>query len=675
MRDSPLAVVARALWEERDYTRAIGLLQRCVIDRIGGRSCVLLEMDPVAGHRVISTDCQSTDHPGRVLPSDDAAAIEAMRACPGPQVVDDLMRAAPSLARALGTPAALVTPLPGAHEAAALAVGLDSGVRPEEAAVAEAVAVLAISLGYIRLRRGQALRDRVRDLVLRFSSGLPAMPDLGSAFRMLCEEAGSAFGAGRTSIWIHERRAHELVLEGSSDAAYAARACRVATGDPLSPIARGMRLDHPTFEPAPAQDPASGEIVLIVPLRGRRRALGVLLFERLRGPVSERAIVAGAASDLGRQLSAVIENVQLLSEVLRSRQELENIFHSLVDLIAVCDRNGRLVHANEAFAERLGAGVRALADRPFAELVGSDLAALVSAHERADAAPESTSGELEDASLGGTFSVTVSSLTDTNDRRVGTVVVARDVTEHARMEAEQTALRQQLVQSEKLAALGQFVAGTAHELNNPLQGVLGNLELMLGTSHLTAAQRRELRVIYREADRAARIVRSLLLFAGSGRQTRRRYSLNALVGRALTARGRMLRKAGIEVVRCFDRHLPRLRGGPVLLQQAVLNVLVNAEHAMDGTPGRLEVSTYLSEDGRRAVVEIRDTGPGLTDEVQKRAFEPFFTTKEVGRGTGLGLALAYGIVQDQQGTIRAGNHPEGGAVFTIELPTDKMVIE
>jgi C4-dicarboxylate-specific signal transduction histidine kinase len=87
------------------------------------------------------------------------------------------------------------------------------------------------------------------------------------------------------------------------------------------------------------------------------------------------------------------------------------------------------------------------------------------------------------------------------------------------------------------------------------------------------------------------------------------------------------------------------------------------------------VSTRLSEDGRRAVVEIRDTGPGLTDEVQKRVFEPFFTTKDVGRGTGLGLALAYGIVQDQQGTIRAGNHPEGGAMFTIELPTDKMVIE
>jgi signal transduction histidine kinase len=237
-----------------------------------------------------------------------------------------------------------------------------------------------------------------------------------------------------------------------------------------------------------------------------------------------------------------------------------------------------------------------------------------------------------------------------------------------RLEAERAALRQQLQQSEKLAALGQFVAGIAHELNNPLQGVLGHLELMRETGGLTAAQKRDVGVAYREAERAARIVRHLLLFAGSGRHDRRRYKLGALLARTLSVRARALRKAHIEVRRAFDTRVPWLVGSPVLLQQAILNLVVNAEHAMAGAGGRLEVSTRLSANGQQVIVEVRDTGPGLSEEVQSRLFEPFFTTKDVGKGTGLGLALTYGIIQDHGGTIRARNHPQGGAVFTIELP-------
>jgi len=547
--------------------------------------------------------------------------------------------------------------------------------RPAADTTTDALTAFASTLELLRLRRGRALRDHARDLVLRFSSGLSAMPDLGDAYRALCVEARSAFGARRAAIWIHERRARELVLEGSSDPAPAGGQIRVAVADIRSPAVRGLRLDRPEFAAAPALDTPEGTTLLLVPLRGRRRALGTLLFENLEGPIAERAGVADAAWDLGRQLSTVIENIQLLSEVLRSRQELENTFNSLVDLVAVSDRDDRLVHVNAAFAARTGATVESLADRPLADLVGRDLSALVAGHDRADPPRISSSGELEDPGLGGTFSVTVSSLLDSDGHRVGSVGVARDVTERARMEAERAALRQQLAQSEKLAALGQFVAGIAHELNNPLQGVLGNLELLKETGQLSAADKRDVRLIHREAERAARIVRNLLLFAGSGRHHRRRFSLNPLVGRVLTLRGRALRKAGIEVSRAFDERLPRIWGTPLLLQQALLNIVINAEHVMADTGGRLEVATRLSGDGGHALVEIRDTGPGLSDEVRRRLFEPFFTTKEVGRGTGLGLALAYGIIQDHGGVIRAGNHPDGGAVFTMELPADKMVIK
>ena len=292
----------------------------------------------------------------------------------------------------------------------------------------------------------------------------------------------------------------------------------------------------------------------------------------------------------------------------------------------------------------------------------------MAAQTEADAAKPVEAREIDDPVLGGTFSVTVTPLVNHDDRRVGTVVVARDVTERVRLEAERAALRQQLHQSEKLAALGQFVAGIAHELNNPLQGVLGHLELMRETGRLTAAQKRDVR---RRPPRggargADRPPPAALRRLGPPRTAP--LQARALLARALAVRARALRQAHIEVRRTFDARVPWLVGSPVLLQQAILNIVVNAEHAM---AGRADASR--SPPGGRPTAGSRSSrfatpGPGLSEEARQRLFEPFFTTKDVGKGTGLGLALTYGIVQDHGGTIRARNHQQGGAVFTIELP-------
>jgi signal transduction histidine kinase len=228
-----------------------------------------------------------------------------------------------------------------------------------------------------------------------------------------------------------------------------------------------------------------------------------------------------------------------------------------------------------------------------------------------------------------------------------------------------------LSQSEKLAALGQFVAGIAHELNNPLQGVLGHLELLRATGAFPKALRRDMQLVYREADRAAKIVRNLLVFAGSRRLVRRRTSINATLSRVLALRAPALRAAGIEVVRRHEEGLPRVKADPLLMQQAMLNIVLNAEQAI-GSGGRIESSTSTREhDGtRHVVVHIRDTGPGIPSAAMPRLFEPFYTTKEVGKGTGLGLAITYGIIQEHGGEITASNHPEGGAVFTVQLPVE-----
>ena len=230
---------------------------------------------------------------------------------------------------------------------------------------------------------------------------------------------------------------------------------------------------------------------------------------------------------------------------------------------------------------------------------------------------------------------------------------------------------ERLAHTEKVLALGQFVAGVAHELNNPLQGVLGHLELMRASPSLPPSLKRDLGLVYREADRAARIVRNLLVFAGSGRLRTRSMNLNLLAGRVLRLRARALDRARIDVVREFDASLPLVKADGLLLQQAVLNVVLNAEQAMDGQPGRLVVRTERDRGRHAARLVVEDSGPGLGDDVRSRLFEPFFSTKEVGKGTGLGLAIAFGILQAHGGSIEADNHPDGGARFVLTLPIAK----
>jgi signal transduction histidine kinase len=228
--------------------------------------------------------------------------------------------------------------------------------------------------------------------------------------------------------------------------------------------------------------------------------------------------------------------------------------------------------------------------------------------------------------------------------------------------------RQRLAQSEKLASLGQFVAGIAHEMNNPLQGVLGHLELLMRTADRPL--KKELRGIYQEADRAAKIVANLLVFSGSRQLTRRRLRVERVMTRALASRRASLRKHGVEIVRADEADLPFISGDALLLHQAFLNLLINAEHAATAAAGARRIHVGVRDDRERAsvITTIRDTGPGIADDALPRIFDPFFTTKEVGQGTGLGLAITYGIIQEHGGTIHAANDPQGGAVFTVELP-------
>ncbi len=239
-----------------------------------------------------------------------------------------------------------------------------------------------------------------------------------------------------------------------------------------------------------------------------------------------------------------------------------------------------------------------------------------------------------------------------------------------RMVAERTQqlerAQARLVQSEKLAALGELVAGVAHELNNPLTSVLGYAQLLEAGELEGEDARRALEIILQEADRARRIVQNLLTFARQRAHERGPVDVNAAIEQTVALRRYELERAGITFVLDLAADLPVVEGDLFQLQQVFLNLINNAAQAMAGGGGRIEIRT--ARVGDRVRIEVADTGPGIPPEHLHRIFDPFFTTKEVGQGTGLGLSISYGIVRDHGGEIYAENRPEGGARFTIELP-------
>jgi PAS domain S-box-containing protein len=654
-------------------------LHQHALDVTGGSRSLLFE------HNHRNGAMQATSGFGLdALPTDpwtptphEAAIVSDAFARGTPLVLTDADREAPDLASRLHARAALLLPLVRADERIGmLAIGY-AGAPP--ASLGSDVAPMAdaflMALELARLRRRDQVQADLRLLLDEFAQSLSVTLQLTAGLDIFCHGANRLFGADRTSVWILDRRARQLVLRASTDPEHVVADVQIPADDPLAPAANAMKRSRSEILPG---DSGFGSDVgvtstVTVPLRGCRRALGTVVLEGVRVEPGGELDLLDRADELGRQLSNAIENLSLLDDIMRSQQELENTFDSIAHLVAVFDRLGRIVHINNAFATRAGRPREQMVARPLTEFIGPELAAWLAELTKEPAQPAArgpATREIVDSVLNAPFLVTVTDLLNPERERVGSVIVARDLTPQTKLEAEREELRQRLTQSEKLAALGQFVAGIAHELNNPLQGVLGHLELLRVTGAFPKQLRREVQTIYREADRAAKIVRNLLVFAGSRRLVRRAVSLNAVLQKVVALRASACRAAGIEVMRHYDEKLPRVQSDPLLLHQVFLNMVMNAEHAVAATGGggRIEITTAVEPARHTIVATVRDTGSGFAPDVLSRIFEPFYTTKEVGQGTGLGLAIAYGIVQDHGGQIIASNHPDGGAVLTVELP-------
>ena len=245
----------------------------------------------------------------------------------------------------------------------------------------------------------------------------------------------------------------------------------------------------------------------------------------------------------------------------------------------------------------------------------------------------------------------------------------RDVSERKRLEDQARDLYHQLLQAEKLAALGQTISGVAHELNNPLATILTWAE-RLSQRDVDAQTKRGLETILSESERAAKIVRNLLTFARKRHTTRSTVDMNQIVRETLALRSYEQRLSNINIIEALAAGLPQVFADPHQVQQVLLNLIINAEQAMLGTNGRgtLILRTWHDADNDAVVLEVNDDGPGVPEDVQPRIFDPFFTTKEVGKGTGLGLTVAYAIVQEHGGRITLQSQPGKGASFYVAFP-------
>jgi PAS domain S-box-containing protein len=387
-----------------------------------------------------------------------------------------------------------------------------------------------------------------------------------------------------------------------------------------------------------------------------------------------RAVPAGAFApfqDLSMAVAIVSVLPLLMARLAVERAELRQVDAKLRlmgaaveeanELIVIVSRDGQIRHANRAFCQAVGYELADLMDQSRTAVVADESV------PKLEEVKKVTKGQAWNGTIvhrradGSTFQAACAIVPLTNDQGHVThyVQMERDITEELR-------LRSQLIHSERLSAVGQLVSGVAHELNNPLQSILGFTELLIDAEERPEL-RRDLEQVRSEAIRAGKIVRNLLAFVRRSSSERVLASVNDIVKTTISLRSYEFGSANIRLFESYGEGLPSVVVNPEEIQQVILNLILNAEQAMRSSHrgGTLTVTTK-SVDGL-VTIEIQDDGPGVPAALAGRVFEPFFSTKEVGEGTGLGLSIAMGIAEAHGGTLTLVP-TDKGACFRLALP-------
>lgn len=244
-----------------------------------------------------------------------------------------------------------------------------------------------------------------------------------------------------------------------------------------------------------------------------------------------------------------------------------------------------------------------------------------------------------------------------------------EVQVHLHDVTEEREMQERLYQTDRLASVGEMAAGIAHELNNPLTGVVALSQLLL-ESGVPEEIKDDLQAISNEGQRAASVVKNMLSFARSHTLSTEPVNVNAIINQVLSLRAYEHRVNNIEVATHFADNLPEITADHFQMQQVFINIVLNAEQSMIEAHGQGKID--ITTERLRNIIRISftDDGPGIPPDIINRIFDPFFTTKEVGKGTGLGLSICYGIITKQGGRLYAKSPPGKGATFVIELPVN-----
>ena len=402
--------------------------------------------------------------------------------------------------------------------------------------------------------------------------------------------------------------------------------------------------------------------------RGGVRAREITLRKKDGTPAvfleSSRAVWDAAGKLIRYQgtLIDVTERRKLERQLLGQEEFRRRLLESFPDLILVVDLQERYTFVSSRVRDLLGYQPEDLVGKKISETEdhSPELAALyrdVSSGIRIFGAAE-YGARHRDGSWR-TMRASASQFFDADGRIGGVIVSVRDITTEKKLE-------QQIVQSERLAAMGAMIGGVAHELNNPLTSILGVSEL-LQDSQTTDAARKQIGILQQQARRAAEIVHNLTYFSRPPAPGKSPVNLGEIVERTLNLHAYSLRKNNITVDFLREPTLPYVQADPHQLMQVFLNLILNAEQAIREARDRGTLRIRLGNNGEAVWASFHDDGPGIPGDILGSIFDPFYTTKRPGRGTGLGLSICKAVMKEHNGTIEAANAPGGGAVFTVTL--------
>jgi two-component system NtrC family sensor kinase len=402
-----------------------------------------------------------------------------------------------------------------------------------------------------------------------------------------------------------------------------------------------------------ASPPLTAGSWLIAPFIAKSRVTGAIAVrgEAGRYDPADLNLLEGLVS----QASIALESARLIDLHDDGRRTWQEVVDAISPALCIVDRAGAIRRANRAFADLVNAPPASLIGRPWQAFAPPEWSA-----DLQRALDQQGAGrEVELRTGERTYAVTAVPISSAD--RSAVVLLFDDQTERRR-------LQDQLIQSEKMSAIGQLIAGIAHDLNNPLASVVGFADFLTEIPNVPPNIREPLTVVREEAERASGIVRNLLGFARKQDHQRRPTALKPLLDATFVLLRNQLMAQRVEALIEVEPDLPMPDIDPNQIQQVFVNLINNAAQAIasTGRPGTIVVRARRWLDG--VAIDIIDDGPGMSESLAGQVFEPFFTTKPEGEGTGLGLSISQGIVKEHGGRIMLSSEEGGGSTFTVQLP-------